>query len=107
MRRLIAALIVTVGVSFVTVIGDAARTEQFGPVDHIGARELRHHLEYIASDALEGRDALSPGFRSAADYVAARLREDGVTPAGDKGTYFQRGGLVRTTGDASPAAARR
>ena len=103
MRRLVAALIVTVGVSFVTVIGDADRTEQFGPVDHIGARELRHHLEYIASDALEGRDALSPGFRSAADYVAARLREDGVTPAGDDDTYFQDIGIRRTTVDAPRA----
>jgi Peptidase family M28 len=103
MRRLVAALIVTVGVSFVTVIGDADHTERFGPVDQIRAGELRHHLEYIASDALEGRDALSPGFRSAADYVGARLREDGVTPAGDNGTYFQDVGIRRTTVDAARA----
>jgi len=105
MRRFVAALLVTVGVSFVTVIGDADRTEQFGPVDHVGAHELRHHLEYIASDALEGRDALSPGFRAAADYIAARLREDGVTPAGDPGSYFQDLGIRRTTVDASHASA--
>jgi Peptidase family M28 len=103
MRRLIAALLVTVGISYVTVIGDADRTDQFGPVDHVSARELRHHLEYIASDALEGRDALSPGFRAAADYVGAQLREAGVTPAGDNGTYFQDVGIRRTTVDAAKA----
>ncbi len=103
MRRLAAALIVTIGASFVTVIGDADRTEQFGPVDHVGAKELRHHLEYIASDALEGRDALSSGFRAAADYVAAQLRDDGVSPAGDNGTYFQDVGIRRTTVDATRA----
>jgi hypothetical protein len=103
MRRVIAALMMTVGVSFATVLGDADHSEQFGPVDHIGARELRHHLEYIASDALEGRDALSPGFREAAQYVAARIREDGVTPAGDNGTYFQDIGIRRTTVDAAHA----
>jgi hypothetical protein len=105
MRRFVAALIVTVGVSFVTVIGDADRTEQFGPVDHVGAQELRHHLEYIASDALEGRDALSPGFRAAADYIAAQLRDDGVTPAGDNDSYLQDVGIRRTTVDAARATA--
>ena len=104
MRRLVAALIVTIGVSYVTVIGDADRTERFGPVDHIAARELRHHLEYIASDALEGRDALSPGFREAADYVGEQLREAGVEPAGDNRTYFQDVGVRRTTVDASKAS---
>jgi hypothetical protein len=57
------------------------------PVDHIDARELRHHLEYIASDALEGRDALSPGFREAADYVGAQLREAGCR-AGRRQPYL-------------------
>jgi len=103
MRRFVAAVIVTVGLSFVTVLGDDDRAEQFGPVDHIGVRELRQHLEFIASDALEGRDALSPGFRDAAEYVAARLREDGVTPAGDNSTYFQDVGIRRTTVDATHA----
>src|SRR5262245_13177477 len=103
MRRLIAALLVTVGISCVTVIGDADRTAEFGPVDRVSARELRHHLEYIASDALEGRDALSPGFRAAADYVGAQLREAGVTPAGDNGTYFQDVAIRRTTVDAPKA----
>lgn len=103
MRRIVAALIVTIGMSYVTVIGDADRTDEFGPVDRIGTRELRQHLEYIASDALEGRDALSPGFRAAADYVAAHLRDASVTPAGDNGTYFQDVGIRRTTVDAPRA----
>ena len=45
---------------------------RFGPVDAISVGGLRR-LRFIASDALEGRDSLSPGFRAAAEYVAASL----------------------------------
>lgn len=57
--------------------------------DGITADRLARDLDYLASDALRGRDTGSPGFAAAADYIEARLRAAGVAPAGDAGTYRQ------------------
>jgi len=50
---------------------------------------LRSHLEFLASDALEGRGTGARGGRLAARYVAAQFERLGLEPAGDSGTYFQ------------------
>ena len=47
-------------------------------------------MRYLASDSLQGRRAGTPGNVAAADYVASRLREYGLKPAGDAGSYFQK-----------------
>jgi Zn-dependent M28 family amino/carboxypeptidase len=47
------------------------------------------HVETLAADGMEGRAAGSEGHRRASDYVAARLAEYGLEPAGDDGTFFQ------------------
>ncbi|HST36469.1 MAG TPA: M28 family metallopeptidase [Allosphingosinicella sp.] len=47
------------------------------------------HVQILADDAMEGREAGTDGHRRASDYVAARLAEYGLEPAGDDGTYFQ------------------
>jgi hypothetical protein len=47
------------------------------------------HVEYLASDALEGRRAGTPGGRKAGEYIAARFSEYGLQPAGSGGSYFQ------------------
>lgn len=41
------------------------------------AEDLRAHVEALASDAMEGRNAGSPGCDRAADYIAAKLRDYG------------------------------
>jgi len=71
----------------------------FGPTDAITVAGLRRHLQFIASDALEGRDALSPGFRAAAEYIAATLDRIGAAPSGDNGSYFQHVAIRRTRVD--------
>ena len=76
----------------------------FGPVDAITVAGLRRHLQFIASDALEGRDTLSPGFRAAAEYIAASLDRIGAVPAGDNHTFFQHVGIRRTSVDADRAS---
>jgi len=43
------------------------------------------HVEYLASDQLQGRDTGSEGHRMAAGYVAANLEKSGLQPAGEKG----------------------
>jgi Zn-dependent M28 family amino/carboxypeptidase len=50
---------------------------------------IRAHVRYLASDALEGRGMGQAGSDLAADYIAKQLKEFGVKPAGDGGTYFQ------------------
>ena len=46
-------------------------------------------MRFLASDELEGREAGTPGYDAAAEYVAARMAELGVMPAGDNDSYFQ------------------
>ena len=47
------------------------------------------HLSYLASDDVEGREAGTPGYDRAADYVANQFKITGLAPAGTDGTYFQ------------------
>ncbi len=46
------------------------------------------HVQFLASDELEGRLTGSEGYRKAADYVAKQFKTYGLEPAGTKG-YFQ------------------
>jgi cephalosporin-C deacetylase-like acetyl esterase len=43
------------------------------------------HVEFLASDALEGRDTGSPGFEKAAEYVEAQFKGIGLRPGGVNG----------------------
>src|SRR5579883_181919 len=51
---------------------------------------LRTWLTYLSSDDLEGRATFSEGLGLAAAYIADQLKEAGVKPGGDHGSYFQR-----------------
>jgi len=54
-------------------------------------QKAKSYIEYLASNQLEGRATLTPGYQKAADYVAARFKEWGLKPGGDEGTsYFQK-----------------
>ena len=50
---------------------------------------LRQHIEYLASDALEGRKSGSKGAELAAGYIARQFAACGLIPLGSGGTYFQ------------------
>ncbi|MEP0775365.1 MAG: hypothetical protein HRF46_13510, partial [Acidobacteriota bacterium] len=50
---------------------------------------LRADVYFLASDALEGRRAGTPGAAIAATFVAERFRALGLTPVGDGGSYLQ------------------
>jgi Zn-dependent M28 family amino/carboxypeptidase len=62
--------------------------------DGISAERLAADLAFLSSDALEGRATPSPGFDTAAEFIARRLQAAGVAPAGDAGAYFQRYRMV-------------
>src|SRR5262245_60085105 len=46
------------------------------------------HIEFLASDQLEGRETGSEGYRKAAEYVAGFFKRAGLKPGGTNG-YFQ------------------
>jgi hypothetical protein len=72
------------------LLGGAAHAQTAPRADTppIRADALRGHMELLASDALEGREAGTRGYDVAALYVAARFRELGLGEAGTDG-YFQ------------------
>ena len=51
---------------------------------------MRAHVLFLASDAMKGREAGSPEYDIAAQYVAAQFSAAGLRPAGDAGSYLQR-----------------
>ena len=54
----------------------------------ISPAALQAHLEFLANDLLEGREAGTRGYDIAALYVAGRFKAIGLEPAGGKG-YLQ------------------
>src|ERR1051326_1111927 len=63
----------------------AASTEQ----SSADSRQIRGVMEFLASDALQGRGSSSHDELLAATYLASQLREIGIQPAGDDGGYIQ------------------
>jgi Zn-dependent M28 family amino/carboxypeptidase len=53
------------------------------------ADRIKAHVEYLASDRLEGRGPGTRGEELATDYLADQFQKAGVKPLGDSGTYFQ------------------
>jgi len=50
---------------------------------------LQEHIEWLASDELQGRLAGTVHEAESANYIADNFLQYGVLPAGDRGTYFQ------------------
>ncbi|MEO1483186.1 MAG: M28 family metallopeptidase [Myxococcota bacterium] len=64
----------------------ATRTPAASPVP-VSSGGFREHVEFLASDALEGREAGTRGYDAAAGYVAAQFERMGLEPAGTSGFY--------------------
>ncbi len=47
------------------------------------------HIRYLASDELKGRKSGTPEYEKAAEYVAEKMKEYGLQPGGENGTWFQ------------------
>jgi hypothetical protein len=63
---------------------------QTNPLASLAPEPLREWLTVLSSDEMEGRATFSPGLDKAAAYIADRLKQAGVKPAGDDGSYLQR-----------------
>jgi Peptidase family M28 len=58
-------------------------------VSAITPGDMKEWLSYIASDQLQGRQVYTEGLGLAASYIADHLKDWGVKPGGDDGSYFQ------------------
>jgi len=63
---------------------------------------VRAHVEFLASDALQGRGSGTGNELIAATYAASELRAYGIEPAGANGGYLQRADLLRYKFTAAP-----
>jgi hypothetical protein len=59
------------------------------PAADRSAANIRADMAFLASDKLRGREAGSPEYDIAANYVAAQMKQLGLVPMGGKGAYFQ------------------
>lgn len=78
-----------------TAAEQAARNGEVNAVLPPAQAAMKAHVMFLASDALRGRDAGSPEFEIAANYVASQFYAAGLRPAGDDGSYLQRVPLIR------------
>jgi len=56
----------------------------------IDSEKIRAHVRFLSLDLLEGRGPGTRGDQLAAEYIATQFALDGLEPAGDNHTYFQR-----------------
>ena len=64
-------------------------------LEQVQPAAIRAHIAYLADDRLLGRQAGTPGYQMAVDYVTQQLKVLGVQPAGDAGTFVQKVRLRR------------
>jgi hypothetical protein len=73
--------------AFVSACGGGEEREA-GDLPEVSPDRLEEHIRYLASDRLRGRGTGTPGYDSAARYVAERFAALGLDSAGTEG-YFQ------------------
>ena len=83
----------TVGLCVAAILGGRAgliaTDGAAGAAPSFSGARIRAHVEFLADDLLEGREAGSRGFEVAARYAATELMLAGARPGADDGTYFQ------------------
>ncbi len=85
----------TKGVVLALVIGHAPSvsgdelTALLRASSSIRSDELQHHVDVLADDSFEGREAGKRGGYAAAGYLVDLLRKYGAEPAGDNDEFFQ------------------
>jgi len=83
------------GIVTPTVLGQVPAIDGLPPAaraaaNSIDAEKIRAHVRFLSLDLLEGRGPGTRGGELAAEYIATQFALDGLQPAGDGGTYFQR-----------------
>ncbi|MBU1311088.1 MAG: M28 family peptidase [Gammaproteobacteria bacterium] len=78
--------------AFSLVVGCASTTasKPGTTVSAANAQAIEAHMQFLAADALAGRDTGSNEHEIASLYIATQLQALGLQPAGDNGSYLQR-----------------
>ncbi len=82
MKKNIIPLFTTVFLTVTISISSSAQVRADGA-------KAYEHIRYLASDELKGRKAGTPEYAKAADYVAAKMKECGLQPGGENGSWYQ------------------
>lgn len=72
------------------------------PAGTISEASIRGHMEFLASDAMNGRGSGTADEWRTAEYIASHLRRWGIEPMGDEGGYVQKIATGRATAAAPP-----
>jgi hypothetical protein len=76
-----------------TAITNAVAQKEFknvtGIIETVQPDSIKRHIQYLADDKLMGRQAGSPGYQMAVDYVVKHFKLFGMQPAGENNTYLQ------------------
>ena len=79
------ALLLAVGICPVCAVDSSG---YFAAMESIRSVDLQNHVNVLADDAMEGRNA-GAGGRAAADYLAKYLAQTRLKPGGTDGGYLQ------------------
>ncbi len=82
-------LTVLVPALLLSACGGAQQDQQDAAIEKVTGTGVRAHMEALAADNMQGREAGTAGYQVAADYVAAQFREYGLEGLGDDGDFFQ------------------
>ncbi|MGB1040370.1 MAG: M20/M25/M40 family metallo-hydrolase [Flavobacteriales bacterium] len=70
------------------LIGCSTNTPETNTEDNL-IKDYTADVTVLADDDMEGREVGTEGEIKAANYIAKRMKENGLSPKGDDGTYFQ------------------
>lgn len=70
-------------------VDDAPTDRRSVAVDSVTGGEIRAHMQVLADDVMQGREAGTDDYVKAADYVAAQYRAIGLLPLVKNGSYLQ------------------
>lgn len=89
-RRVMRKVSVFGGFLFCLIFIGCSAQPQFDPksTEAITSEDIQYHINYLASDALQGREAGSKGEQQAGNYIANEFKRFGLEPAGKSGSYF-------------------
>jgi hypothetical protein len=90
MKRIISLLIILyLSASRVVLSQDDQEIKLLKQFHTIKSEEMMAWLEKLCSPEFNGRLTGTPEFIASAEWVAGKLKEWGIKPAGDNGSYFQ------------------
>lgn len=99
-RLLIAAFAITAIAPLAAQKAPAKLTT--APPETITEASIRGHMEFLASDAMQGRGSGTADEWRTATYIASHLRRWGLEPMGDDGGYVQQIATGRLTAASAP-----